>query len=958
MAELKINYSGMNLAIPQSDSPAGSCQEIINARFEKGCWRPIPKKKLHSFRPSAVFTYSSSTITFDRIFFHDIENGIVLGQPNWIGLKIIPQNGATAAYGRLFSINADNTCELILDNINTETDIDVVFLKRTMIVASGDGVLVFLFNQDKKYVQTATLPVPDIDITTANLTSKTTEFAKLDNAKDIAASALGYYYALLNSESQKDGKMFGSIMYITAYKLFDGSYILPCIPKYLKISTGGTIKFTNWYGKGNYSVEMTISLANLKATVNNELYTTEIIGDTKDLVQSICVFATKATPLHLINETTVTETTVQTNIPGNGGNTVWNTKEFKDFFPANKEFGKLAMSQGWYLISEFTFDDVVGQTGRTTKDVDSVGFYQDYATRDTLTTDQFTHHKLSARSAYVYNDRLHLLNIKTSFGLPYVIWPDSDMNYGSLQSDDRQGKITVWLKTSIGKSVRQSTTSIPLYREAITQSILFSTYGEAETFITGLPTNEEYPNFIVGSDYIETAYVEENGTGQMIQQFTVYFKTLSGSGDYLFILPEIVGYNDNRAYKMQISVWSGSEYVVLFEESLTKNDTMNFAVWHNKSFDANQASTTANFPKTKKNVSLVTLPATIATEIGLPFDTNRLQVSEIQNPLIFPAKYSYQIGTGDGITMMSGSEPLSQGQFGQFPLQVFTTKGIWALEIGTGDVLYTNVLPGSSEVIDNKLNVISIGDGVLYSTVKGLSILIGRDPTEIAEVVEGIPYENITGLSEIAKLIENSELNIHFTPGLENSLSDIDFLEYLQTSSIGYDQPNKELIVTNKNKQYSYIYSLESKVWYKISHSYDLLINDYPRLVGVRGNNVYTISEEDETQHIEVLIISNAQNFTLPDVNKQIERVIQRTSFKTNVSKVGGFYVFASDDLEKWQLISGKQKDGDYIKDLLVQQSHISAKYFMFVFNGLMSCNSEIKTIEISFKQKFTSKLR
>lgn len=954
MAELKINYSGMNRAIPQSDSPSGSCQEIINSRFRKGCWRPIPEKKLHSFRPSAVFTYSSSAITFDRIFFHDIENGIVSGQPNWIGLKIIPQSGASAAYGRLFAINADNTCELIIDNINTETDIDVVFIKRTMIVASGDGVLVFLFNQDKKYVQTATLPVPDIDITTANLTSKTTEFAKLDNAKDIAASALGYYYALLNSESQKDGKMFGSIMYITAYKLFDGSYILPCIPKYLQISTGDTIKFTNWYGEGNYSVEMTLNLANLKATVNNELYTSEIIGDTKDLVQSICVFATKATPLHLIDETTITETTVQTNIPGNGGHTVWNTKEFKDFFPVNKEFGKLAMSSGWYLISEFTFDDIVGQTGRTTKDVDSVGFYQDYATRDTLTTDQFTHHKLSARSAYVYNDRLHLLNIKTSFGLPYVIWPDNTVSYG--KSDEKDGIITVWSKTSIGNSIIKSLVKVPIYREVLDQSQDFGiNYGDAYLFFNSLYADYPENNYVLGTGYIERTEHIYEGTPPT---YKVFYKSYTGSETSYYLLPEVVGYNDNRAYKMQISVWSGTEYVVLFEESLTKNDTMNFAVWHNKSFDANHASTTANFPKTKKNVNLVTLPATIASEIGLPFDTNRLQVSEIQNPLIFPTKYSYQIGTGDGITMMSGSEPLSQGQFGQFPLQVFTTKGIWALEIGTGDVLYTNVLPSSSEVIDNKLNVISIGDGVLYSTVKGLFVLVGRQSTEIAEVVEGVPYENITGLSEIAKLIENSELNIHFTPGLENSLSDIDFLEYLQTSSIGYDQPNKELIVTNKNKQYSYIYSLESKVWYKISHSYDLLINDYPRLVGVRGSNVYTISEEDETQHIEVLIISNAQNFTLPDVNKQIERVIQRTSFKTNVGKVGGFYVFASDDLEKWQLISGKQKDGDYIKDLLVQQGHVSAKYFMFVFNGLMSCNSEIKTIEISFKQKFTSKLR
>lgn len=884
--EKVISYTGLNRAIPQSDSPAGSCQEMINVRHRKGCFRPIGQKKTYTIADIPVAINDQ----FDNIYLHDIEGGLIDGEPNWIGLDSIthhlsiidPTTGISTVIGLYGG-------DLFMGNVK------VVFLKRTMIVTSDSGVKVYLWTIDKKYQVTASLTNPEITMLTTN--PITVNIVPTVESHD-AAAVLGDYFTLLNDQSRTEGRLFGSIMYITAYKLFDGSYILPSIPKYFQISNGGQMFQNNVGGHSSQSGALWYSkftLAQLQVTLSGYFYTDELIGGTKDLIDSICVFATRATTIHQIDESTLTNANL---LKWFGPST--NDRYFKDIYPVSEDFKKLAKSTGWYKIHEFPFEEVIG-AGLITKTVDTKGYYQDYANRDTLTTDQFSHHKLTAKAAYVYNDRLHLANIKTSLGLPYIIWPlvISGYIYGTpiaaIPTSWVLGKLSVWVKTSLGQAVVTSDISIPIY------------------------TINSVDNFV---------------------------------------LPELLGYNDARAYKMQISVTlSGVDYV-LFSEALTRHDTMNLAYWHNSLFSPDESNVAANFNQTYKQVSSITYPATVPVDIALPFDPNRVQVSEIQNPLFFPTKNSYQIGTGSILGIMAGSEPLSTGQFGQFPLHVFTTKGIWAMEIGTGEVLYTNVLPVNGEVINNPANLVPVGSGVVYTTDMGIFVVNGRQVTEIGEIVEGVPATDLTGIPEIQFLLDNIVTNTHFTPGLDGTLSSTNFLNYLLTSSVGYDQLNKELVITNPSYSYSYIFSFETKIWFKISQSFELLINDYPRLLGRNSSSIVSLSEETTDQNIECLIISNAQNFDQGNTYKKIISATQRTVYSSDSGKMTGFYIFASNDLVTWQLITGKQKDGTKIKDLPCLRSHCSAKYYVFVFCGTLAVTSEIKQVEVVFKNKWDNRLR
>lgn len=868
-----IQFTGIQRALPQSLMPDGACCEQINCRRKKGALRPVGTKKTHK---------SWNLSAYDKVWTHDIENGITPGEPNYIGYK--------KDIGLLFLI-WDNEGTLTHTEITRDEtpgkDISVVFLKRTMIVTSDAGVEIFLFVTDsvtevKSYIQTADLPVPDITLSQRGLHVVNSSDPDTSVSAHSAEAVLGNYFAALNEQSQTNGAIFGSIMYITVYRLFDGSYIVPSVPRYFQASNSGKIYQRNPNG-GTQSDSLwwfNFSTKSLYVTINKSDYGS-ISEEMKELIESICVFSTKATTLHNINEETLTDQKLlQWFTSGT------NNRDFQYMFPINSEFITLAKSASWYKIHEINFEDIVGSaSGLSTYDLDLKGFYQDYATRETLTTDQFTHHKLAARESYVYNDRLHLLNIKTSLGSPYVLWPTI------ASSGTYQGIISVFIKTSLGKAIVNNSVDIPYY-------------------------------------------------------------------DASFIIPEILAYNDARAYKIQVSVTISGVTYKLLEESLTKNVSMNFSFWHKTIFNADPGSTTANYKQQQILISTIVsnYPSiTTPSEIGLPFDTNRLQVSEIQNPLIFPAKNSYQIGTGDGLAMCAASEPLSTGQFGQFPLQVFTSKGIWALEIGTGDVLYTNILPVNGEVINNRNNVVSLSQGVCYTTETGLFVVNGREVIELSDNIENaFDTFALTESDDVQTLITDSK----FVPSLSNALSDISFIDYLTGSSVGYDHLNKELFVTNSSKGYSYVYSFENQSWYKISTSYRLLINLYPKLLAVNSGNIVSISEELTTNPVDCLIITASQSLETPDAYKKIERAILRGLTHSSIDFKCGFYVFGSDDTVTWKLLIGNQRFGLGIKDYLIQRTHGSAKYYAFVFAGRISTSSEIKQIELIFNLKWNNRLR
>lgn len=884
----QIKLSGISRNLPQNSAPDGSCQEIINARYRKGAWRPVGDKAIVH---NASFTYNGSPILFKEIYLHDIEQGIIDGQPNYIGLY-------DGIFAGIYLINpVTNICTKISD-IPKADYTKVVFLKRTMIVTTSTGLMVFLYTTTNggQYGLIGNLPTPYVDL-------YSTEYVNPVPATPIAQfvesepshtpeAVLGNLYAICNQQSANYGRLYGSIAYIVAYRLFDGSYVMHSVPRYHEISNGGILRCNNPDGSGwdNALWRWQITFKSISGILVSQIYDPAHFDSMKDLVDSIVVFATKATPLLKIDSTTVTEKVLQKD--GSGGYDWWN-QNIADFAPLNSpDFEDLCKSDGWYQIMEFDFAEVVGNpVGSIVKMADTKGFYQDYATRKALPADNFSHHALVAKNAMVYNDRVHVQSIKTLYGIPEIHLQEFT---GYAPAYDRQGVIVVYLSTGLGKAV-------------LVNQRTFATY-------TRLETGE---------------------------------KVIAWNG--------IVGYHDSRATKMELAVQDIEGTLrLVFSVDLKKNEAMNFAYYVRPDF--NKIPPTAEYNYGTRFIRIDNLGAVynIPQASGTPFDTNRIQVSEIQNPLVYLAKNSYQVGTGEGIAMATASEPLSQGNFGQFPVMVFTTKGRFVLAQGQGDILYASIQPVDGEVADNPMNVLGVGSGIVYSTERGLYLANGMEKVWISETVEGKPETSLLNTEEMQTLVTD----LRCTPSLHDALSEVDFLTYLKTSRVGYDHVNKEIIVTNAQYAYSYVYSTEYKIWYKISQSYSLLVNAYPELYGVNGSKIYNISDDDHQGNTAVLMVSNAMNLDLPEVRKKIERMIARCYCDTASGSYVGLYVFSTDDLETYQFATGRQRTGQGLKDLLLQRSQGSARYFAIVFNGVVSHESELSYVDTMFIDRMSQKIR
>ena len=617
-----------------------------------------------------------------------------------------------------------------------------------------------------------------------------------------------------------------------------------------------------------------------------------------DIFVSLCVFMSAPAEKYKIDEETFDYKKLQDKVPlGSTG-----VKLSQLDIPKTEDYDKLADPPAWYLVHEIPLEDLQNLTSDYDKDIDLKGYMTDYAVRQTLPVDSFSHHKIGGRVGFVYNDRFLIGHTRTTFGgptfgnMPYSFILTNPEGYSLVET--RPGYLAAVLKSDEGdKRVFQQST--------------FKIYTK----------DGKYYIFVLG-DYWT----------MQIQQPNL-----------------IIGYQDSRAAKMEIYLDNlSSGYSLFGSKVLTKSKYGNYAYYNNENYAA------ISFEASSINNTPVTIEPTNVFE-----DENRVQISELRNPFVFPARYSYQIGTGRIIGMGANTEPLSTGQYGQYPLIVFTTKGLFAMEQGQGDVLFAAISPVSGDVPLNQDQIISVGAGVTFTTKRGIYLVVGKQVTPLSDVVEGLPLLDFQDNKHFQKFITDSQLCTLIT-----NLSILDVLDYIPGSKFGYDKINNELIVSNENQEYSYVFNFDTSSWHKVTDTYFLFINDYPELLALNGNGLFNLSNEPENTPVQVLFVTQPQNLDQPDVFKKMERSVLRCNVVVAESTYLTFAVFASDDLKVWQFITGGQRTSE-IRNILVTRSHGSAKYYIFVVCGQLllykdeyKINNSIQAIDITIAPRLQRKLR
>ena len=417
-------------------------------------------------------------------------------------------------------------------------------------------------------------------------------------------------------------------------------------------------------------------------------------------------------------------------------------------------------------------------------------------TLEVLPINDFTNHKYIGNYNYMYNSRVHLCNVTTIFS----------------------------------KSYR-------LFR-----------YNSFTTVIT------EYP-------FIIEAYLKTDDGEKIVRHEIGHILYSTSFGG--FWIEGIICYPDTRAFKIKLiedtSDSVANSYNLIAQYDLEPHPVLNLAYYSNETayLDTYYPGTIfINYPDSIPSVY------TLATEDNTLQETNRMQVSELDNPFYYPSLKSYRISTPDNeiIGVSSIAEPISEGQFGQFPLYAFTTNGIYSIEQGSGPILYASIVPVNREVCNNANSIVSFNGGIFFSTDNGLFIISGRQIQEISQPIEGDPDSSVETNPFFQQHTNQSNL-----VELYDNLSSIDFLTFLETAILAYDYTNSEIIISNPSitsaessfsYEYSYVYNVQYGTWHKITQSFSQFIPNYPESLAYSDidDTIYNITQEADDDYISCLI--------------------------------------------------------------------------------------------------------
>lgn len=202
-------------------------------------------------------------------------------------------------------------------------------------------------------------------------------------------------------------------------------------------------------------------------------------------------------------------------------------------------------------------------------------------------------------------------------------------------------------------------------------------------------------------------------------------------------------------------------------------------------------------------------------------DSN-IYTSVVNNPFLFEASGDNTVGTGSILGIIANTEAISQGQFGQYPLMVFTSEGIYAMSV-TNEGMYGSIHPISREVCLENSPLVPTDKLVYFASEKGLMAASGAETAPMSEQLKG-----------------------------RSSMQDGGFSNYLKNCLIAYDYRDSLLRIYSKVYPWQYIYNMKDKTFSVVENGVKAkaVANDYPdNLIQDTDGNVYSLTAKPDIVH-------------------------------------------------------------------------------------------------------------
>lgn len=450
-----------------------------------------------------------------------------------------------------------------------------------------------------------------------------------------------------------------------------------------------------------------------------------------------------------------------------------------------------------------------------------------------------------------------------------------------------------------------------------------------------IPTNNfDVSRNDLGSNYI--AYVNFNGNWRLINKkymisdtsISDYIYPMSGVKEIVFVKAKL---SENG------SITSNS---TMFKVTLEDSSAYNYSY----AFDVTPSiESVGSFYDTLVEAGQIGV-TTFDDTVFWKKEANVLNISAQNNPLIFPVEYSYLFG-GEIIDIATAYTPISSSQAGQYPITIFTTNGIYSMEQGNGNTLYSNIVPLQPLVINGKAEPTPYG--TFFVSSKSLYLLSGRDISNVSYALKGKRGIDIRNNDAYNKLYcSGAGIMYNF----KDLLSSCEFEEFISNASLTYDQLQNELYISSNNDNiiYSYVFNLDTKMFYKISRryfAYQTGARYVIEKIGGMKNIIDLHTEEDCNQHI----LLQSRPMSLDTLRTHIQRLVLLADATLSGNQNLCISVFGSDNLNDWKCIISSQKHDTVLRQIRTNRAAKSYKDYIFIINGVVDSNTDLSDIIVDY---------
>lgn len=894
------------------------CEEIINMRYRHGAWETVGDK-------TTVWAYDHGC--HDLYYHAEINEG---GGAVYIGYRLQDH--------KVYTIDTAAKTKTELKQLSSspaETFLHFSSLNNILIITTSLNVYNFFWNSDQgAYLELSRAIRPDLYFYYKDVESLIVgdETDYLTQAELFDAIQIGIY------KKRQKGLFCNTVAVMQwAFRMWDGSYIMHSNPVIVPLALNDEY-FTQVIDPGTPTNEVfraTLNCGRPAFKINADSGVFDSLEKYKGLITHLCIFMSQDVSKYLYEYNDTPYDTIDA------------LKYFK--FGDNEEsLDQLMKMHPYYLAKELTLDEVLDSVSTDEFEINlneatnKINFNGDVGENiDTVEKIPVRHNVYSWKKVGQWIG--HLFNPSNN---PKVWYTTEDVEQ-TTEVDDTAGTFALQKQPELPVDDFSHHIIIPETSAYIYNARLH--IGDIKLKFGGALDQSVWYNSIytatktIAVDFYQEITIEtDQGTKYVWEQFTPWVLNLAPNS-YSLTFPNVISYPDARAVRMRIIAQPDghTNYYELADYKLQSHKIYNFAyAVTNKTVPAESSGglsyiSYADLIIIMTGSTFLTFPIcgstadAIATDNRYYTDHNRVQISSINNPLYFPSINSYQFGNSRTQILAFGSQstPMSAGQFGQFPLHVFTSEGIYLMQQGQGQVVYAAVIPFNKEIAF-KHSICELGGVLVFATADGVKMLAGSQLKHISREVEGTPSDKLIYDNYYINFIDdptNHLVHLYHYLSIEN------FLDYLgEDVRICYDNMKRELIVTNcdlfsepeygAQLPYSYVYNLEAGNWHKVTdawHQFVIVDGLWYALKNFRYGHWVTgmgaVRVNDETPAVkDCLIQTRPMKWGTYDF-KKMKKIVQRSLCNVNDPLEStpddddkfGLYLFASMENSAWKFVKG-----------------------------------------------------